>query len=95
MQYAEHNPGQTHITSQFHAEATNVPMARGQTLLSFFFRWGLCRTRLIVLACLIPSAKRGYSIFAIRFGRVADCPNCRSLDRTPACGAEPFRSSWR
>lgn len=34
MQYAEHNPGQTHITSQFHAEATNVPMARLDDILS-------------------------------------------------------------
>ena len=34
MQYSEKNPGETYITSQFHAETTKVPMARLDDVLS-------------------------------------------------------------
>lgn len=34
MQYSEKNPGETHVTSQLHAEATEVPMARLDDVLS-------------------------------------------------------------
>ncbi len=34
MRYEKDNPGQTHVISQFHAEATKVPMARLDDILS-------------------------------------------------------------
>ena len=34
MQYSKKNPGETHVTSQFHAETTKVPMARLDDVLS-------------------------------------------------------------
>jgi hypothetical protein len=34
MQYSEKNPGETHVTSQIHGKATQVPMARLDDVLS-------------------------------------------------------------